>query len=73
MKALSIAANNKYTETQLVNLGVWLLRNMGEFERALETWLAIPDANCTWIAFKPHFTLVQETLKNVRGPTVRNA
>ena len=73
LKALSIAANNEYTETQLVNLGVRLIRNMGEFERALENWLATPAANRTWIAFKAHFTLAQKTLMKVRGPTMRNA
>lgn len=73
LKALSIAANNEYTETQLVNLGVRLIRNMAEFERALEDWLATPAANRTWIAFKAHFTLAQKTLMKVRGPTMRNA
>ena len=51
-------------------MDVRLIRNMGEFKVALGTWLALPIAGRTWLPFK---TLVQETLKAVCGPTMRNA
>ena len=69
---MSIAAENKYTERQLVNLGEKLIRNMGDFERALETWLDLPIVDCTWVAFKAHFEDAQTRLKRVRGPTMRS-
>ena len=73
LKALSIAAESEYTEPQLVNLGVQLIKNMNDYERGLETWLSQPAAARTWLAFKTHFTEAQEQLRRIRGPTMRNA
>lgn len=73
LKSLSIAASNEYTERQLVNLGIKLIKNMGEFEIALGTWLSMPVAARTWLAFKTHFDEAQELLKQVCGPTLKNA
>ena len=69
---MSIAAEAEYTETQLVNLGVQLIKNTNDFERGLETWLSQPVAARTWIAFKAHFNRAQAQLRRIRGPTMRN-
>ena len=72
LKALSIAADNEYTEKQLVNIGVHLIKNMNDFERGLETWIVKPAADRTWVNFKAHFEDAHSTLRKVRGPLMRN-
>lgn len=39
LKALSIAADNEYTERQLVNIGIQLIENTNDFKRGLENWI----------------------------------
>ena len=45
---------------------------MNDFERGIEDWFTLPRANRTWIQFKTHFERAYQSLKNVRGPTMRN-
>ena len=37
---LSIAAEDEFTQRQLVNLGQQLIKNANDFERGLEIWMA---------------------------------
>ena len=59
IKELLIVAESEYTERQLVNIGVQLIKNTNDFERGLESWLTQPVASRTWLAFKTHFNDAQ--------------
>ena len=73
LHSLSIAAQNEFTETQLVNLGIQLIKNFNDFERGLDDWMACPRIDKTWVNFKTHFEAAHERLCDLRGPTMRNS
>lgn len=56
LQQLASASANPYTSKQLVNLGLHLIRSMGEFERDLGNWYDLPTADQTWPLFKAYFT-----------------
>ena len=72
VKELSIAADNKYTERQLVKLGVALIKNTNDFEHGLDIWMARTIATRTWVNFKTHFIDAQKKLLQLRGPSMKN-
>ena len=73
LKALSIAADNEYTERQLVNIGIQLIKNTNDFERGLESWIIRPAVDKTWVNFKAHFETAHENLTQLRGPLMKNS
>ena len=73
LKALSIAANNEYTERQLVNIGIQLIKNTNDFERGLENWIIRPAVDKTWVNFKAHFETAHANLTQLRGPLMKNS
>ena len=72
LQELATAAQNPYTDTQLVNLGIRLIKNMADFEKGLTDWYARPAATNTWVNFKTHFEDAYEALSLVRGETMQN-
>ena len=64
---------NKYTDTQLVNLGVRLVKNMNDFEKGLTDWFAKSAIDRTWKNFKPHFETAYTKLEQVRGLSMKNS
>ena len=42
LKDLLITVDNEYTERQLVNIGIQLIKNTNDFERCLENWIICP-------------------------------
>ena len=68
----AIAAQRPLTNTQVVDLGIQLLRNMCDFETGLINWFARPTAKHTWTNFKDHFDDAYKALEKVRGKTMRN-
>ena len=60
---LATAANAPYTDVQLINIGLGLIKNMNEFEKGLETWYARPIAEHIWLNLKDHFLEAQEILR----------
>jgi len=73
LKALGVAANIEYTEKQLLDIGLTVIRNTRDFEKALGDWEALRRAEKTWTKFKEHFTAAQKQLKAIRGPTMQQA
>jgi hypothetical protein len=73
LNELSIAADNEYTERQLVNIGIQLIKNTNDFERGLESWIIRPAVEKTWINFKAHFELAHTNLVQLRGPLMKNS
>ena len=73
LEKLGIAAKIEYTEKQLLDIGLTIIRNTRDFERALGDWETIPAADKTWNRFKTHFKDAQKQLKAIRGPTMQQA
>ena len=72
LQELATAGSVPFSDPQLVNLGIQLLKNMNDFETGLTAWYARPAATNTWINFKTHFEDAYQNLRNVRGVTMKN-
>ena len=71
LQKLATTAKMPYTEEQLINFGLTIIRNTRDFEKGLLEWRS--TAIKTWPAFKTHFQDAQQELKDVRGPTMKQA
>ena len=72
LQRLATASFAPYTDRQLVNLGIRLIKNMHDFEKGLDTWYSLPRDSQTWVTFKTHFETAYTALLRLRGPTMRN-
>ena len=72
LQVLAIEANVPRTESQLIAIGVRIIKRTGEFEQALLEWFEIDAARKTWARFKRHFMAAHKALRKVRGKTVRD-
>ncbi len=73
LKKMAEQANIPFTEKQLIEKGLQIIRNTRDFDIALTEWRDRPKADKTWNNFKLHFLDAQQTLKEVRGPTMQQA
>ena len=73
LKNLAIAAKIPYTDPQLVEIALTVIRNTGDMEMAQQDWNRKPAAEKNWTNLKKHFRKVRQELKDVRGPTMRQA
>ena len=73
IEALSIAASAKYSEQQLVNIALHVIKSTRDFERGLNDWYVLPTQNQTWLHLKTHFQSARRNLKKSRGNTLRAA
>ena len=73
LRELGTYARNPYSEAQIVNYGLTILKQTSDFEKYLETWYARPVVDQTWSNFKDHFEEAQRSLKKVRGTTMEKA
>lgn len=73
LKSVANAAGVPKTEAQLINYGLDIVRNTGEFENGLIAWEALIPANKTWSTFKNHFTDAHTALIKVRGNSMRGS
>ena len=55
LKAKAIKAKRPYTEEQLLDFALTIIRNTRDFEKAQEEWGDLPPADKTWKRFKEHF------------------
>ena len=72
LKELAQAATAPMTDRQVVNLGLQLIKNTNDFERAIEEWVVKPLVDQTWLNFTPHFEAAHDLLRQVRGNNMRN-
>ena len=70
---MGISADIEYTERQLLDIGLTVIWNTRDFEKALVKWEALATTTNTWITFKSHFKTAQQQLKAIRGPTMQQA
>ena len=73
LQEFDTAGSAPYLNMQLVHFGLTLIKNINDFEKALEEWYDLPVVNQMWLDFKAHFTFAQDKLCCVCGPTMRNA
>ena len=73
LEQVAIAASNPYTSTQLVNIGIKLIKNFNDFDRGLTSWFERPIEQHTFSNFKSHFEREYQALRKVRGPTMKSA
>ena len=70
---MGISAKIEYTEKQLLNIGLTVIWNTRDFEKALGEWEALAATAKTWEIFKSHFKTTQQQLKAIHGPTMQQA
>ena len=73
LKKMAEAAQIAYTEEQILDMGLTVVRNTRDFEKALGDWESLAAAHKTWTRFKQHFKDAQKQLKAIRGPTMQQA
>ena len=69
----AISAGIKYSVEQLLEMGLSLIRNTRDFEKAIGEWNKKSPTDKTWDIFKSHFRAAQVELKEIRGPTMLQA
>ena len=67
------AAQIAYTEEQILDMRLTVIRNTRDFEKALGDWESLELANKNQNRFKQHFKDAQKQLKAIRGPTMQQA
>lgn len=73
LQKLAITAGIPYTNSQILEKGLTLIRSTRDFEYALTQWEDKPQDDKTWANFKTHFHEAQLQLKKIRGPTMQQA
>jgi len=73
LQKLAIQAGIPYTDGQILEKGLTLIRATRDFEYALTQWEDKPQDQKTWATFKTHFHEAQLQLKKIRGPTMQQA
>ena len=73
LQKLATQAGIPYTDSQILEKGLTIIRATRDFEYALMQWEAKPQADKTWANFKTHFHEAQLQLKQIRGPTMQQS
>ena len=64
---LSKDTNIEKLQQQIINYGLEILRQNGEFETSMTTWFLKAPADLTWSNFKNHFTDAHTNLIKLEG------
>ena len=72
LSRLGTAADNPFSDKQLVQISLKIIKNTNDFENAINAWYERPALEHTWANFKTHFDEARELLKKVRGSDMRN-
>ena len=73
LQKLATQAGIPYTDSQILEKGLTLIRATRDFEYALALWEDKPQDQKTWVNLKTHFHDAQLQLKKIRGPTMQQA
>jgi hypothetical protein len=73
LQKVAVAAENPFTDTQLVKLALNVLQSTGDFEETIIAWNARLFPARTWTAFKPIFDARRNALAKARGKTMQSA
>ena len=67
LERLGVAARDPFTNKQLVNIGLKIIKNTRDFADGLKTWYQRPRVEHTYANFKTHFEDALELLRESRG------
>ena len=70
---MAVQANLPYTDQQLIEFPLQIIRGTHDFEKALGEWHIRAVQDKTWTNLKSHFAQAQVALKAIRGPTMAQA
>ena len=70
LQKLAKSAEIEYSEAQIVEIALTVIRNTHDFEKVLSEWHNKPKVDKTWDNFKDHFKKAQLELKEIRGPSM---
>ena len=70
---MAVAAEILYTDKQVLDIGLTVIRNTRDFEKDLGNWESLAAARKDWQTFQTHFKDAQKQLKAIRGPTMQQA
>ena len=73
LQKLATQAGIPYTDSQILERGLTMIRATRDFEYSLTQWQNKPQAEKTWANFKIHFYEAQLQLKQIRGPTIQQS
>ena len=73
LKKMAEAAEIPYTTDQLLDIGLTVICNTRDFERALGDWELLPTIRKIWDNFKTHFKDAHKQLRAICGPTMQQA
>ena len=65
LQQVALASGTPYTVKQRINIGLYLIKNMGEFEKGLSSWYERPSTDHTWPIFKQHFNDTYNRLRRL--------
>ena len=54
LRKMAESAKITYTDNQVLDIGLTVIRNTRDFEKALGNWEVLPAARKTWTRFKKH-------------------
>ena len=69
---LATASNLENLQKQIISYGIELLKNNGEFDTSLTTWINCPPADMTWATFENQFLEAHTNLLKIRGERMQN-
>ena len=64
---------NLYLQSQTVNYGLTMIKNMNNFETGIRTWITRPAIEYMWTNFKTYFEEAHRVLRLVRGITIQSS
>ena len=73
LQRLATAAKLKYTDAQLVDLGLTIIQGTHDFEKGQEEWIDLPANEITYANLKKHFNKAYKKLQKIRGEDMRGA
>ena len=73
LQKLATSTSIPYSDAQILEFGLALIRSTRDFEKSLSNWKTKPDADKTWLNFKTHFKDALTELKDIHGPTIQQA
>ena len=63
IEALSIAAASPYSQQQLINLALYVIKSTRDYERGINDWYALPTGAQIWLGLKTHFQTARKIWK----------
>ena len=73
LEHFGVAVINPYSQSQIVNYGLTIIKNTNNFETGIRTWITRPLTKHMWPNFKTHFEEAHCVLMAVRGMTMRSS